>query len=142
MESLGYFVLLCSMIPGLFFYVWPVTIGLVVLSLISFVLWLKSHRNAKLNWRWIGRSASVPLIILIYGTCCRADSARQPQPFSEVAANVLFFLLVAQVVAAVIGIRKTPGGGILLSISILIWIFCISVAAALIAGMSITGQWL
>lgn len=137
-----YFFWLCSMVPSLIFYESHISTVALVFFLISLALWFINIPRVRINWRWILRVAIFPILILIIGTLFRAGDNWQPKQNSEFIVHALSVILVIQILTSIVCIVRTSRGARLLSLSIIVWLFLISVSARFIAGMSITGDWL
>lgn len=142
MYTFFFFLWLCSMVPSLIFYAYPITLGLALFFFITLFIWRKAVPRQRINWHHLIYSSLLGILILIYGTICRAGDNLYPKPHSNLAPYVVHGLLIIQLMASCFFVYKTPRGGKLFKSAMLSWIFYLSMSAGFVALMSVSGVWL
>lgn len=126
-----------------FLYVWPVSVAMLILSVVALSLWLQQHQpRSRFLSATLFSGFAFTFAILLYGTLHAAGPEWWPKPSAWVAPYIVCGLLLAQVTTSIVFVaRATRGTRLVLSVA-LMWELLLSLSVGFVALMSVSGQWL
>lgn len=141
MSVLSRFLWLMSQMTEFFFYGWPITLTLLVLSGGSFVGWLRRKHRPRLKLVRLTSCLVLPDLILLCGAIFYSKSGQYSHPYAGTGIAMILGLLLAQLSLSILFVVRAHRGARLLSACILACEFFVSLAAAVLALLSISGTW-
>ncbi len=142
MSGVAYFFWLMSMIPGFFFYAWPVTLILLIFLGGAFSSWLHQEHCPRLKITHLASGLALTSLILLFGTLYSSKSNLYIHPHSGIGGAIVLWILLAQLALSVLFVVRASQGARLLSACILFAEFLVSLVAAYLASMSISSTWI
>jgi hypothetical protein len=139
---MGYFAWLFFMMLTFLVYLWPLSLGLVALTVAGIVLWRRKKSRPPLPAVALFSCFTFPVAILIYGTVWSAGPSFEPNPHADMAPYVVFPIIIAQLVASIALVFFAKSGLRLLVLAAVSWEIVLSLCAGFVAFMSVSGQWL